>query len=104
MSETFLVTGGAGFIGSHLVRRLLKEGAKVRVVDNLSTGKKERLQDVERCIELVEDDLTDRSVCDRVVRGVKYVLHQAAVPSVHRSIQDPIETNRANVTGRPSLR
>jgi nucleoside-diphosphate-sugar epimerase len=103
MSETFLVTGGAGFIGSHLVRRLLKEGAHVRVVDNLSTGKKERLRDVERCIELVEDDLTDRSVCDRVVRGVKYVLHQAAVPSVHRSIQDPMETNRANVTGTLNL-
>jgi UDP-glucose 4-epimerase len=103
MTKTFLVTGGAGFIGSHIAHRLLREGAKVRIVDNLSTGKRERLRDVERCIEFIEDDLTDRRVCDRAVQGVEYVLHQAAVPSVHRSIQDPVETNRANVTGTLNL-
>jgi nucleoside-diphosphate-sugar epimerase len=103
MSETFLVTGGAGFIGSHIAHRLLREGAKVRIVDNLSTGKKERLRDVERCIEFIEDDLADRRVCDRAVQGVEYVLHQAAVPSVHRSIQDPVETNRANIIGTLNL-
>jgi len=103
MTETFLVTGGAGFIGSHIAHRLLREGAKVRIVDNLSTGKKERLRDVERCIEFIEDDITDRRVCDRTVQGVEYVLHQAAVPSVHRSIQDPVETNRANIIGTLNL-
>jgi len=103
MTKTFLVTGGAGFIGSHIAHRLLREGATVRVVDNLSTGKKERLRDVERCIEFIEDDITDRRVCDRAVQGVEYVLHQAAVPSVYRSIQDPVETNRANVIGTLNL-
>jgi UDP-N-acetylglucosamine/UDP-N-acetyl-alpha-D-glucosaminouronate 4-epimerase len=103
MTKTFLVTGGAGFIGSHIAHQLLREGAKVRIVDNLSTGKKERLRDVERCIEFIEEDITDRRVCDRAVRGVEYVLHQAAVPSVHRSIQDPLETNRANVIGTLNL-
>ena len=103
MTKTFLVTGGAGFIGSHIVHRLLREGAKVRVVDNFSTGKKGRLRDVDSSIELIEDDITDRRVCDRAVQGVGYVLHQAAVPSVHRSIQDPVETNRANVIGTLNL-
>jgi len=103
MSKTFLVTGGAGFIGSHIVHRLQREGAKVRVVDNLSTGKKERLRDIDSSIELIEDDLTDRRVCDRAVQDVEYVLHQAAVPSVQRSIQDPLETNRANVIGTLNL-
>ena len=103
MSKTFLVTGGAGFIGSHIVSRLLKEGAAVRVVDNLSTGNRDRLRVVERSIEFVVDDLTDPSVCDRAVRGVEYVLHQAAVPSVHRSVQDPVGTNRANITGTLNL-
>jgi nucleoside-diphosphate-sugar epimerase len=103
MAKTFLVTGGAGFIGSHIVHRLQKEGAKVRVVDNLSTGKKERLRDIDSSIELIEDDLTDSRVCDRAVQDVEYVLHQAAVPSVQRSIQDPLETNRANVMGTLNL-
>ena len=103
MAKTFLVTGGAGFIGSHIVHRLQREGAKVRVVDNLSTGKKERLRDIDSSIELIEDDLTDRRVCDRAVQDAEYVLHQAAVPSVQRSIQDPLETNRANVIGTLNL-
>jgi nucleoside-diphosphate-sugar epimerase len=103
MAKTFLVTGGAGFIGSHIVHRLQKEGAKVRVVDNLSTGKKERLRGIDSSIELIEDDLTDHRVCDRAVQDVEYVLHQAAVPSVQRSIQDPLETNRANVIGTLNL-
>jgi len=103
MAKTFLVTGGAGFIGSHIVHRLQREGAKVRVLDNLSTGKKERLRDIDTSIELIEDDLTDHRVCDRAVQDVEYVLHQAAVPSVQRSIQDPLETNRANVIGTLNL-
>src|SRR5215470_10278247 len=103
MAKTFLVTGGAGFIGSHIVRRVLTEGGTVRVLDNLSTGKRERLRDVEDCIEFITDDLTDPSVCDAAVRGVEFVLHQAAIPSVHRSIQDPMGTNAANITGTLNL-
>ena len=98
MPNRFLVTGGAGFIGSHIVRRLVSEGERVRVVDDLSTGHLERLDELRDSIELVKGDLADSEVSDEVVRGVDYVLHQAAVPSVQRSISDPIGTNRSNVT------
>lgn len=101
--SSFLITGGAGFIGSHIVRRILKDGGKVRVIDNLSTGKKERLHDLEGAIEFISEDLSDPSVCDAAVSGIEYVVHQAAVPSVQRSIQDPRGTNRANVTGTLNL-
>jgi nucleoside-diphosphate-sugar epimerase len=98
MRKRYLVTGGAGFIGSHIVRRLVGEGELVRVVDNLSTGQSIRLKTVRDSIEFVEADLADERVSDEVVRGVDYVLHQAAVPSVQRSVRDPIGTNRSNVT------
>ncbi len=98
MGDRYLVTGGAGFIGSHIVRRLVSEGELVRVVDNLSTGQLARLDDVRGSIEFVDGDLADERVSDEVIRGVDYVLHQAAVPSVQRSVYDPISTNRSNVT------
>ena len=98
MHGRYLLTGGAGFIGSHIVRRLVKEGEVVRVVDNLSTGQSVCLDDVRDSIEFVKGDLADERVSDDVVRGCDYVLHQAAVPSVHRSVCDPIGTNRSNVT------
>ena len=98
MASRYLVTGGAGFIGSHIVRRLVGEGELVRVVDNLSTGQLARLDDVYDSIEFVKGDLADEKVSDEVVSGVDYVLHQAAVPSVQRSVRDPIGTNRSNVT------
>jgi nucleoside-diphosphate-sugar epimerase len=103
MSDRYLVTGGAGFIGSHIVRRLVSEGAKVRVVDNLSTGIEARLDGVHDSIDFVRGDLADEQLSEEVVRGVDYVLHQAAVPSVQRSLNDPIATNRANVTATLNL-
>jgi UDP-glucose 4-epimerase len=103
VAELFLVTGGAGFIGSHLVRTLVANGGRVRVVDNLITGKRERLSDVEDKIDFIEGDLADSEVCERVLSGVDWVLHQAAVPSVQRSVKNPLETNRANVIGTLNL-
>ena len=103
MSDLFLVTGGAGFIGSHIVRRLIERGERVRVVDNLCTGNIARLGRVRSAIDFVEADLEDPQVCDRVVDGVTYVLHQAAIPSVQRSIRDPLSSNRANVTATLNL-
>jgi UDP-glucose 4-epimerase len=98
MGKRYLVTGGAGFIGSHIVRRLVAEGEFIRVVDNLTTGQLARLDDVRSSIEFVEGDLADKRFSDKVARGIDYVLHQAAVPSVQRSVRDPIGTNRCNVT------
>ncbi len=103
MSTRFLLTGGAGFIGSHIVKRLVGEGAVVRVVDNLSTGQVARLENLRCSIEYVEADLADNLVSDEVVKDVDYVLHQAAVPSVQRSVCDPVGTNRANVTATLNL-
>ena len=103
MANRFLVTGGAGFIGSHIVRRLVGEGGVVRVVDDLSTGHEARLNDLRDSIEFVRGDLADGKLSDKVVEGVDYVLHQAAVPSVQRSVRDPVGTNRANVTATLNL-
>jgi nucleoside-diphosphate-sugar epimerase len=98
MNKLVVVTGGAGFIGSHIVRGLVRKGTKVRVVDDLSTGKKERLDDVLSLVEFEHADLSDPAVCDKAVQDADSVLHQAAIPSVQRSIEDPVSTHRANVT------
>src|SRR6185295_8857416 len=103
MSELYLVTGGAGFIGSHIVQRLISRGKRVRVVDNLSTGKIDRLDGVRSAIDFIDADLAEPQVCDQIVDGVDYVLHQAAIPSVQRSIRDPMASNRANVTATLNL-
>jgi nucleoside-diphosphate-sugar epimerase len=103
VAELFLVTGGAGFIGSHLVRRLLADGGRVRVVDNLVTGKRERLSELDGRIDFIEGDLADPGICESAVNAVDFVLHQAAVPSVQRSVKNPLETNRANVLGTLNL-
>ena len=92
----YLVTGGAGFIGSHLAEELTRRGAAVRVVDNLITGKRRNLDHV-KGVELVEGDLADLTVAERAVEGCTFVLHQAAIPSVPRSVKDPITSNRANI-------
>ncbi len=96
---SFLVTGGAGFIGSALVGRLLELGHSVRVVDNFSTGFIRNLADCLDRIDLVEGDLTEMGVCRASVEGIEYVLHQAALPSVQRSVEDPVASHRTNVGG-----
>ncbi len=95
----YLVTGGAGFIGSCLVRQLLNRGEQVRVLDNFSTGKEANLEEVESKIELVRADLCDLDAAQQAVEGVDYVLHQAAIPSVPRSVDRPLESHAANATG-----
>ena len=96
--SSFLVTGGAGFIGSSLVKKLLSLGHSVRVVDNFSTGFARNLEKYLHRIELVEGDIAEFDVCKSVVGGVEYVLHQAAIPSVQRSVDNPLRSNHANVT------
>ncbi len=95
----YLVTGGAGFIGSHLVEGLLGRGADVRVLDNLMTGKRENIEDFLGRIEFLEGDVRDPEVCRKAVVGVDHVLHEAALPSVPRSVEDPLLTNEINITG-----
>src|SRR3954465_15397886 len=93
----YLVTGGAGFIGSHLAQELLRRGERVRIVDSLITGKRENLAHVPNA-EFIEGDLADPAVAKAAAVGMDYVLHQAAIPSVPRSVDDPITSNRANIT------
>src|SRR3954471_1070197 len=92
----YLVTGGAGFIGSHLSEELVRRGERVRVVDSLITGKRQNIAHLPGG-EFIEGDLADIEVARTAVNGVDYVLHQAAIPSVPRSVQDPITSNRANI-------
>jgi nucleoside-diphosphate-sugar epimerase len=94
-----LVTGGAGFIGSHLVDRLLRDGHDVRVLDNFATGRRENLVGVLGDVELVEGDIQSYERAHTAVRGMEVVLHQAALPSVPRSVQDPLTSNASNVIG-----
>jgi nucleoside-diphosphate-sugar epimerase len=101
--DRYLVTGGAGFIGSNLVEALLERGHAVRVLDNFSTGKRENLAAFVDDIDLVEGDLTDPADVRRAANGIDVVLHEGAIPSVPRSIEDPITSNKANVTGTLNL-
>jgi UDP-glucose 4-epimerase len=94
-----LVTGGGGFIGSHLVERLVRDGHRVRVVDNFTTGHRRNLLPVGDDVELVEGDLQSYERAHAAVRGCEVVLHQAAMPSVPRSVQDPLTSNASNVIG-----
>jgi UDP-N-acetylglucosamine 4-epimerase len=114
-----LVTGGAGFIGSHLVETLLRRGQKVRVIDNLKTGRKENLEEVTgvsllnltdpskgsavfplgKNAEFLFDDISNLEICQKACQGVSHVFHQAALGSVQRSVEDPVSTHRANATG-----
>lgn len=99
----YLVTGIAGFIGSNIARKLLGLGHSVRGIDNLSTGRRENLADVERDIDLHIADLRDPAAAARACAGIDCVFHEAALPSVARSVQDPANTNESNVTGTVNL-
>ena len=99
---SYLVTGGAGFIGSHLAEELVRRGERVRIVDNLITGKRENVAHLS-AVDFVHGDLADFEVARGVVQDVDYVLHQAAIPSVPRSVNDPITSNRANVDASLNL-
>lgn len=103
MSDLCVVTGGGGFIGSHLVRGLLERGERVRVLDNFSTGSRHNLADVLDRIEIVEGDVRSLETCREAVLGAAYVFHQAALPSVPRSVDDPISSHAVNATGTLNL-
>jgi UDP-glucose 4-epimerase len=101
--STYLVTGAAGFIGSALARAVLAQGDQVRGIDNLSTGKPENLTAIREHIDLRQADLLDLDAARAACAGVDYVFHEAAIPSVPRSVADPIESNRANIDATVNL-
>jgi UDP-glucose 4-epimerase len=98
-----LVTGGAGFIGSHIATALVERGDRVRVLDNLSTGRRENLEHLGGRIEFAEGDLADRRAIERALEGIEFVFHQAALASVPRSVAQPLATNAVCVTGTVNL-
>jgi len=95
----YLVTGGAGFIGSGLVRELVSRGSAVRVLDNFLTGRRECLEPLKGRVEVIEGSIDDPHIVRRALAGVDYVLHQAALPSVQRSVEKPVESHATNLTG-----
>ncbi|MEW5795093.1 MAG: SDR family oxidoreductase [Candidatus Zixiibacteriota bacterium] len=95
----YLVTGGAGFIGSNIVEKLLQLGHEVRVLDNFSTGQYENIASFEKDIDLIDGDIRDFATVTKAARAVDFVLHQAALPSVPRSVADPLTSNAVNVDG-----
>src|SRR5580700_6202941 len=99
----YLVTGAAGFIGSSLVRALLDRGQQVRGIDNFSTGKPENLNEVLNRMDFHEADILDLNAMHRACEGIDYVLHEAAIPSVPKSLLDPLGSHHANVDGTVNL-
>src|SRR5258708_10345820 len=96
--SVYLITGGAGFIGSHLADALVLRGEKVRIVDNFSTGRRENIAHLQGGVELFEISVTDSASLAKAMRGVDYGLHQAALASVPRSIQNPVQPPHAAAT------
>ena len=103
LSGLALVTGGAGFIGSHIASALLQSGARVRVIDNLSTGYRENLEQLHGEIDFIEASLIDKQALERAVAGAELIFHEAALPSVPRTIRNPIETHEASVNATFAL-
>ena len=95
----YLVTGGAGFIGSNIVEELVRRGEKVRVLDNFITGNRANLEPFKNKIELIEGDIRDKKIVKGAVKGVDFISHQAALRSVAKSVEDPVETHDVNATG-----
>ncbi len=95
----YLVTGGAGFIGSNIVKALVQRGDKVRVLDNFSTGRRQNLTEIESDIEIIEGDICDFWTVLDSCREIDFVLHQAALPSVNRSVENPLTANHTNING-----
>jgi nucleoside-diphosphate-sugar epimerase len=103
LTSKVLVTGGAGFIGSNLSDELIRQGARVVILDDLSTGFKENLEEIQGDFEFIEGDINDGDVVERAIKDVEVVFHQAALPSVPRSVDDPVETHRVCVDGTFNL-
>jgi nucleoside-diphosphate-sugar epimerase len=101
--DNVLVTGGAGFIGSNLAEELIRQGARVRIIDDLSTGFRENLEEIDGPFEFIEGSINDDGAVARAIEGVDVVFHQAALPSVPRSVEDPVETHRVCVDGTFNL-
>jgi UDP-glucose 4-epimerase len=99
LTETYLVTGGAGFIGSNIAEALMASGAKVRIIDNFVTGYRENLAELKGDFEFIEGDINDSEALEKALKGVSVVFHQAALPSVPRSVAKPQETHEACVNG-----
>ena len=103
LTTNVLVTGGAGFIGSNLADELIQQGAKVKIIDNLITGFRENLEEINGDFEFIEGDLNDADKLKKAIEGVEIVFHQAAIPSVPRSVDNPAETHQACVNGTFNL-
>lgn len=99
LTTTALITGGAGFIGSNLADELIGQGARVRIIDNFATGFRENLDEIRGDFEFIEGDITDEQAVRKAVEGVEVIFHEAALPSVPRSVEDPMETHRICVNG-----
>jgi len=99
----YLITGGAGFIGSNLAHEILKKGDEVRIIDNFSTGRRINIADIEDRIELIDGDIRDFWTVKDAVDGIDYILHQAALPSVPRSVANPLTSNSVNIDGTLNL-
>jgi len=95
----FLITGGAGFIGSNIAARLIENGDQVRILDNFSSGRRENIEGLLNSVEVIEGDIRDYWTVAKAVQGMDYVLHQAALPSVPRSVKNPLTTNAVNING-----
>lgn len=100
---THLVTGGAGFIGSSIAEALLAKGERVRILDDFSSGRRQNLESLEGNVEIIEGTITDAETVTRAVKGVEVVFHQAAIPSVARSVENPIPSLHVNVTGTTTV-
>lgn len=99
----YLITGGAGFIGSNITKRLVEEGESVRIIDNFSTGKRENIKDISEKIEIIDGDMRDIDAVSKAVRDMDFIVHEASLPSVPRSVKDPLTSNSVNVTGTLNL-